>query len=282
MKTAKLGTIFLVAVMSLAGIGAGYAHWYSGINVFVTADMAYFGVGFESQYTNDPYSDWNEELEETNYDPFGAMEDYQHNDDPDQPEGRPRECGEDLPPHPTRPKDYAYARCTLRDLKYFHDGTPMIHEGNHLYNEILIELGNVYPNYAPNLYFDIANAGTLAADLMGHWIIEGPIGVDPDDEDTWIFMEKCTMYSFDLGGPNDVPDGFDDIEIGFFKGDWIPTHPEQPQQIDPCDSLEFGLSFHILQEMPQCHKIEFRFKIRALNYNHLVCDADDPDGEPPV
>jgi hypothetical protein len=268
--------------MSLAGIGAGYAHWYSGINVFVTADMAYFGVGFESQYTNDPYSDWNEHLEDTNYDPIGDMDDYQHNDDPDQPEGRPRECGEDLPPHPTRPKDYAYARCTLRDLKYFHDGTPMIHDGIHLRNEILVELGNVYPNYAPNLYFDIANAGTLAADIVGHWIIEGPIGVDPLDESTWIPMEKCKMYAFDLGGPNDVPDGLDDIEIGFFlHPDYVPPVTEQPQQIDPCHTVPFGLSFHILQEMPQCHTIKFRFKLRALNYNHLICDIDDPDGGDP-
>jgi hypothetical protein len=281
MKTAKLGTIFLVAVMTLAGVGASYAHWFDGVTVQVKADMAWFGIGFVDQATNDPISEWNEHLEDTYYDPIGNQGSYQSHNDPDQPEGRPRECGESLPPHPTRPKDYAWTRCWLRAPRFWHDGTEMFHLDERCYEIIEVELGNVYPNYAPNLYFDIANAGTLAADIVGHWLIEGPPGVDPQDETTWIFMEKCTMYSFDIGGPMDVPDGLLDIEIGFFMDpQYVPPNPDQPQQIDPCQTIMFGLSFHILQPYPQCTTTTFKFKIRALNYNHEVCDLDDP--QPPI
>jgi hypothetical protein len=272
MKTAKLGTIFLVAVMALAGVGASYAHWYDGVYVSVTADMAWFGIGFVDQATNDPKSEWNQHLEDTNYDPVGNQGSYQSHNDPDQPEGSPRVCGEDLPPHPTRPKDYAYTECELSRPRFWHDGTEMYHLDDRCYEIIEVTLGNVYPNYAPNLYFDIANAGTLAADIVGHWMIGGIPGIDPEDETTWFFMEKCTMYPFDMDG-----DGLDDIEIGFFMDpDYIPPNPDQPQQIDPCQTITFGLSFHILQPYPECTTTTFEFKLRALNYNHEVCDLDDP------
>jgi hypothetical protein len=103
-------------------------------------------------------------------------------------------------------------------------------------------------------------------------MIGGIPGIDPEDETTWFFMEKCTMYPFDMDG-----DGLDDIEIGFFMDpDYIPPNPDQPQQIDPCQTITFGLSFHILQPYPECTTTTFEFKLRALNYNHEVCDLDDP------
>jgi hypothetical protein len=268
MKTAKLGAIFMVSVVGLAFVGAGYAHWYDGVYVYVTADMGYFGIGFVSQRTNDPYSLFN-----TQY-PYGPDTNHSlaKNLDPDQPDSRPRNCSEDLPPHPTRPKDYAWTRCWLSGRKYWHDGTLMYHDNDSMFDTIIVQLGNVYPNYAPNLYFEIANAGTLAADIAGHWLIEGPPGVYPNISSTWINMSKCTMYAFDLTGDN-----LSDIEIGFFMN-FTPTNPNQPQQIDPCQQLEYGLSFHILQPYPECTTTTFKFKIRALNYNWEVCDFDDPDG----
>jgi hypothetical protein len=296
MKTAKLGAIFMVSVMALSFVGAGYAHWFDHIDISITADAGRFGVGFVDQDSNDPYSDWNALLEYTSYDPGYAFDDYfalypeDCNLDPDQPEGRLRECSEDLPPHPSRPKDYAWLHCELLEdnrATWEECGELMEHcwyEGDLLvcepvYEIIEVTLGNVYPNYAPNLYFEVANAGTLAADIMGHWIIEGPAGVDPDDEDTWFEMDKCTMYQFDLCGPNYAPDGINDIEIGFFMDpDYVPPNPDQPQQIDPCHTIWFGLSFHILQPWPECHECSFKFKLRALNYNWEICNFDDPDG----
>jgi hypothetical protein len=299
MKTAKLGAIFMASVMALTFVGAGYSHWFDHIDISITADMGRFGVGFVEQWTDDPYSEWNRLNEDTMYDPditfdsyFGLYPD-DCNLDPDQPEDADgdgirdlRVCGAELGPHLKRPKDYAYIECELIEdsHKMWHNQIDYMYHcfedaaGDEIcepvYEIIEVTLGNVYPNYAPNLWFRVANAGTVAADIVGHWIIEGPPNVNPDDEDSWIEMDKCTMYPFDLNG-----DGDDDVEIGFFMDpDYVPPKPEQPQQIDPCHSIWFGLSFHILQPYPQCTETTFKFKLRALNYNHEICDFDDPDG----
>jgi hypothetical protein len=237
MKTAKLGTVFMVSVMALAAIGVGYSHWTDEIDIKVKADMGRLGIGYTHQYTNDP---------------DGTL-------DPDQPEGRPRQCGEDLPP--ANPgKDVADTTCRLLEPKKWHDGTPMLHNRKTCYNLIEVNLTNVYPNYAPNLYFNISNAGTIPVDLVGFWIIDGPPGVNPQDETTWLPMVICTMYKFDLDG-----DGVDDTEIGVFNESEL-TGP-QPKQIDPCETKVYGLSFHILQEFPQCETHTFKFKIRAWQWN---------------
>jgi hypothetical protein len=87
------------------------------------------------------------------------------------------------------------------------------------------------------------------------------------------------MYPMDLTGPDGVPDGLNDVEIGLFMDpNYDPPNDLQPQQIEPCQSIWFGLSFHILQPYPECTTTNFKFKLRALNYNHEVCDAEEPVG----
>jgi hypothetical protein len=256
MKAAKLGAIFMVSVMALAGVGVAYSHWIDEINIEYTIDMGKLGFGFVSQYTNDPPPNY--ENGALKPDPEGPDQGYY---DPDQPEGRDRECGEDLDPHPTRPKNVAYTECTMHTQKVWHDGTLMEHEGDPVYQYIHVELYNVYPNYAPNLYFDIANAGTIPVDITGQWLIDDGIDgndfAEPDDFTTWFWMDICTIYQFDLyPDPDDCPD----IEMGLFR-----TAPDM--QIDPCERDEYGISFHILQCYPECTTTQFEFKIFGVQWN---------------
>lgn len=262
MKAAKLGAIFMVSVMALAGLGAAYAHWVDEIEYDIKIDMGKLGFGFVDQWTNDPPPDGQTPPGET-YPTDPSEGTY----DPDQPEGQDRVCGEDLPPHPQRPKNVAATSCILKEQKYWHDGTPMEHLDDICYDILEVTLSNVYPNYAPNLYFDIANAGTIPVDITGHWLIDDGIPnngfADPDDMSTWFWMEKCNMYMIDLNG-----DGCYDIEIGLFG--------PADQQIDPCQQKTYGLSFHILQCYPQCTTRTFEVKIFGVQWNW----PNLPDGTP--
>jgi hypothetical protein len=260
MKAAKLGAIFMVSVMALAGLGAAYAHWVDEVNYNIKVDMGRLGFGYVSQWTNDPPPNYRQpggELIPTDPPNDGTL-------DPDQPEGDDRICGDDLPPHPLRPKNVASTGCEMLNQKEWHNGDLMYHDDDPVFDIIEVTLYNVYPNYAPNLYFELANAGTIPIDITGHWLIDGIPGVDPDDMDTWIWMEKCNMYPFDLNG-----DGCDDIEIGLFC-------LEEDQQIDPCDRDVYGVSFHILQCYPQCTTLTFELKIFGVQWNWPVL----PDGTP--
>jgi hypothetical protein len=240
--------------MALAGIGAAYAHWIDEINIEYKIDMGRLGFGFVWQDSNDPCPNY--EDGELYPDPEGPDQGYY---DPDQPEGRDRVCGEDLDPHPTRPKNVACVECELQEQKRWHDETLMFHIDDPVFNIIDVTLHNVYPNYAPNLYFGIANAGTIPVDITGHWLIDDGIDgngiADRDNFATWIWMDKCHMYAIDLNG-----DGCDDIEIGLFT-------TAEDQQIDPCETDEYGLSFHILQCYPQCTTLHFEFKMLGVQWN---------------
>ena len=109
------------------------------------------------------------------------------------------------------------------------------------------------------MYFDIANAGTIPVDITGHWLIDdgiaGNLFADPDNFATWKWMDKCTMYAIDLN--NDL---CPDIEIGLFT-------TAEDQQIDPCETDTYGLSFHILQCYPECTTLNFEFKMLGVQWN---------------
>jgi hypothetical protein len=274
MKQAKLGAVFMVTVMALAGIGVAYAHWVDDVEIVVTADMGRLGFGFVEQYTNDPgpyYGDPDGELFPTNPPIDGTY-------DPDCPTAS-RECSTDYPPYPEAPKNVAKTDCVMSEEKYWHDGTLMEHElddGTYetCYDLITVTLFNVYPNYAPNLYFYIANAGCVPIDVLGHWLIDDGIpgngfadGID--EPDTWFFMELGVVYQIDL---ND--DGEDDIEMCLFR---LAADP----QLDPCDRDLYGVGFHILQPYPQSTTLNFELKLYGVQWNWPIIPPYSPT-EPPL
>jgi len=54
MKTAKIGVLFLVAVMALAGAGAGYALWSETITISGIVNTGEVDIQFSDQKSNDP------------------------------------------------------------------------------------------------------------------------------------------------------------------------------------------------------------------------------------
>jgi hypothetical protein len=279
MRQAKLGAVFMVSVMALATCGAAYAHWWDYVVIEVEADMGRLGFGFVEQWTNDPgpnYEDPEGLLfptipEEGTYDPDCPTE--------------TRECSTDYPPWPDAPKNVAKTDCEMVNQKVWHDGTPMEHcyddgTGNIICEDVfdLIEvtLHNVYPNYAPNLYFYIANAGCIPVDILGHWLIDdgiaGNLFADGIDEpDTWFFMELGMVYQIDLN--NDISN-LPDIEICLFR-------LAADEQIDECDRDLYGVGFHILQPYPQCTTLTFELKLYGVQWNWPIIPPYTPT-EPPL
>lgn len=272
MKQAKLGAIFMVTVMALASCGVAYAHWWDYIDINVKADMGRLGFGFVEQYTNDPGPNCQNGGLIYPTDPSEGTY------DPDCPTDTRDPCV-DYPPYPDEPKNVASTDCEMKDEKYWHDGTLMEHEYEPgyfetCYNLIEVTLDNVYPNYAPNLYFYIANAGCVPVDILGHWLIDDGIpgngfadGID--EPDTWFFMELGVVSQIDLDG-----DGNYDIEICLCR------YADDPQ-LDPCDRDLYGIGFHILQPYPQCHTFHFEFKLYGVQWNWPIIPPYTPT-EPPL
>ena len=280
MKTAKLGAIFMISVMALAGLGVGYAHWKDDLTILVKADMGRLGFGFTDQWTDDSGPNYEDEGGQLFPDPEGEDQGYY---DPDCPEGEKRVCGKSYPPLPLPQikKNVASTNYEFGPQKKWHNGDLMYHEwpensGNFepVYGTIIVTLNNTYPNYAPNLHFNISNAGCVPVDIVGHWLIDD--GIDGngiadgiDEPGTWKFMYKCQMYPIDLNGDK-VPD----IEIGLFCR-------AKDQQIDPCEKDEYGVSFHILQDYPPCTTLTFELKLYGVQWNWPVIPPYTPT-EPPL
>jgi hypothetical protein len=280
MKQAKFGAVFMIAVIALASCGVAYAHWWDYVQINVKADMGRLGFGFVEQYTNDPGPNYE--------DPDGVLKPIDSpNDgtyDPDCPTDT-RECDTNYKPYPPAPKNVAKTDCVMSKEKYWHDGTLMEHEYppdsgefETCHDLITVTLHNVYPNYAPNLYFYIANAGCVPVDILGHWLIDDGIpgngfadGIDFPL--TWFYMELGTVYQIDL---NDDADNDPDIEMCLFR---LADDP----QLDPCDRDLYGVGFHILQPYPQCTTLEFELKLYGVQWNwpvippYLPVDPDNPD-----
>jgi hypothetical protein len=253
--------------MALATCGAAYAHWWDYVVIEVEADMGRLGFGFVEQWTNDPgpnYEDPEGLLfptipEEGTYDPDCPTE--------------TRICSEDYPPYDPA-KNVASTNCEMKDEKYWHDGTLMEHEVDEgvyetCYNLIEVTLDNVYPNYAPNLYFYIANAGCVPVDILGHWLIDDGVAGNGFADGigaplTWFFMELGRVYQIDL---ND--DGEDEIELCLFR-------MAADEQLDPCDRDLYGIGFHILQPYEQCHTYNFELKLYGVQWNWPVIPPGTP------
>ena len=57
MKTAKLGAIFMISIMALAGIGAGYAAWTDVITIKGTVNTGTVDVVIEGLSGTEVYKD---------------------------------------------------------------------------------------------------------------------------------------------------------------------------------------------------------------------------------
>jgi hypothetical protein len=106
-------------------------------------------------------------------------------------------------------KDVGGVDAYLVDVKGDHDGDP-------IYERLVVELSNVYPSYEAYLEISIANGGTIPVNLV----------------------------DFDIGPVSD-PDGL----LPFVYWDIDHVDWSDYPQIDPCQTVTIGVYIHILQEV---------------------------------
>jgi len=223
----KMGLLCLALVFALGSLGMGYAHWSDTLYINGVIETGEVLVGFVWQETDDP---------DAMLDPVNVLQE--------------PVCA----PSPPSDKHVATTTCELSEQKTHCDGvTPAEHNGVPQYGLMTITMDNVYPGYAPSVYFDIANCGTIPVVITDAWIIS--IGGVPLAEADWIELPKCTPIQVDLDG-----DGDDDIAIGF-------TGPPEPQQIDPCNTDMFDLHFMFKQTLNECTDYDFEIEIEAIQWN---------------
>ena len=228
----KIGILCLALVLALGSLGIGFATWSDQLYVEGTVETGEVLIGFVDQVTDDDGVPGLKDPDDFGPDPIAAV-----------PPITCTDC-------PNIGKDVASTTCVLSDQKIHCDGvTPAEHDGKPQYGLMTITMTNVYPQYNPTVWFDIANCGTIPVNITGAEIIEicgTPI--------TPIPLPKCTMVQVDLSG-----DGLDDIAIGF-------SGPAD-QQIDECEVKQFDLHFYVKQDCPPCTELCFKIKIHAVQWN---------------
>ena len=129
MKTTKLGAMFLISIMALAGIGAGYAVWADTVNIYGQINTGEVRIGVRHLSTSDP--------------------------------------GQTLDPRrelfqggPSITPDYHAATTTGTNgaAKCTDGGATFYYSVSYLYDD-------VYPGYAPTVKHEICNCGTLPVKL---------------------------------------------------------------------------------------------------------------------
>jgi hypothetical protein len=170
MKTAKIGSIFIVAVMALTAIGAAYAHWEETIKIEgkMTTDNIDVYFDEDCSYTNDP---WNSD----------EFEDIQ---DPD-------ECGvwELITgvgyewDGERRNKNVGWCNISVPD------------DNDNLLN---IEIFDAYPCYYAHPFFCIKNRGSCPVQVYGVRLINVSEGDQELTLDPPLDLVPCTPYFIEV------------------------------------------------------------------------------------
>lgn len=243
----KIGLLCLAVVLALGSLGIGFAHWSDQLYVEGTVETGEVLIGFVDQCTDDDGVPGPKDPDDFGPDPLWPFPD---------PPTTCTDC-------PNIGKPVATTTCVLSKQKTHCDGTtPAEHLGVPQYELMTVTLDNVYPQYNPTVWMDIANCGTIPVNIVGAWIIS--IGGTPLPVGNWIPLPKCTMVQVDLSG-----DMKDDIAIGFS------SELEEPQQIDPCDVAQYDLHFYVKQDCPECTTLSFEIKIAAVQWNKTLMWPDD-------
>ena len=174
MKPAKVGALFLVAVMAMAAVGASYAHWQDILVIKGDITMDDMDVRFVNYETSDPF-------------------------DTDGQEGRDQHLD---------PSDCSYDGVLRnKDIGYTKLSTPNPQTLN-------IEIGDAYPCYYSHIKWQLENHGSVPALLQhrGYLLQElsadGTI-IDIEDIELRIGHSYSVLYTWVEGDP----DGYYEVTI---------------------------------------------------------------------
>lgn len=201
MKTAKLGAIFVIAVMCFTAIGAAYAHWEETIYVKGKMKTDNIDVYFERDCmdTNDPKYDEIEGI------PVLALRQ------------DPNSCGEwdengDWQGE-RREKDVGWCELSVDNKE----------------NQLTIEIGDAYPCYYAHPRFCIRNRGSCPVQVYGVQLLEVSEGNNVIILDKPITLEVCTTWYVKVYFEETDPQGSPGV------GEWkakIKPNVNNPQDYD--------------------------------------------------
>jgi hypothetical protein len=246
MKTAKLGAIFLVSVMALAGAGAGYAMWFQDLIIDAEIHTGEFMVGVRDDGTGDPGP---------HYLMGGELF-----PDPANPEEEGTADPNHLPGNNSEGKNVAATISVNGDYKF----TKVIGEKKvDFYHNIYEYVYNAYPWYASMIHITFANGGTIPAKIA---------------EGKWIYYND-TMGIMDFLVIDEVWISVDGKDYGPYDAQILEGFQ---YQLDPCHTVNFKIYFHFIEEladgsiMPQNANAEFTYFIKWAQWNEVEGDPWTP------
>jgi hypothetical protein len=228
---------FIVILMALAGIGAGYAMWSDTIQIDGTVETGNVCVGIRCLEVNDPvdHYDYNVNL------PLWMQHD-------------PGSTYQDLFVPCPEMKDVGWVECLNVEEK-------CMHEQDQMYQIIDFYAHHTYPLYYFDVTFEIANCGSVPVKLL---MIE-----------YWDFVDE-EWYPFD-GINWDIWHGVlhDDIWLGYYKvvlpagtiegfhdDDFFPDLMTVSTQLEHCETAEVTLGWFLYEDENSIPEMDATSQIR--------------------
>ena len=209
----KLGLLCLVLMVALGAAGAGYAIWTSTVDIEASVDTGTVEIGIRDTGTSDPG---------TTLDPR-------------------RELGIDGAPVAA---DKHVAKTTSTNGAFRCD------HGADFYDSITYRYENIYPGYAPTVYHQICNCGTIPVHLTFSCQYAG----DPEvlmnmDIVEWVVIDN----GVEMGRGHDA-DGLNSLLDGY--------------QLHPCHRLSIQEEVHwYTNDLPQGTSLEWTITVIGTQWN---------------
>lgn len=177
---------------------------------------------------------------------------HQYSDDPVEEPCNPGAIDDSDRFDPGYTKNVAGCDCDLVDPKL------CCEPDKEAWERMLITVCNAYPSYTNTIHFSLDNCGTIPAEVVGATIVM------VDTTPVSIALPKCTVVPVDLDD-----DTYPDVNMHF--------DGPADQQIDPCESLWYGLTLHFKDGvdaagdpvgLKQNTTYKFYIEIETIQWNH--------------
>lgn len=237
MKSAKIGAIFLISVMALAGVGAGYAMWFQDLTIDVEINTGEFKVGVRDDGTGDPgpnYLDGGELFPDPAYPDEGTAD----------PNHEPGDNSEGKNVASTISEQGVWKFEKLIDdvwVDFYHD--------------ISETIDNAYPWYASWIKITFANGGTIPAKIAEGYFQS----MSGTDLRPWLVVDEVWL-------------SVDGVEYGPYDAQILEG---LQYQLDPCHTFDIIIHFHFREFddagnlMPQDATMEFTYFIKWAQWNEV-------------
>ena len=257
-KTGKIGAIFLISIMALAGIGAGYAMWSDTVTIHGAIATGTVKVGIYDVSTDDPgpnyldggllYPDGKNpgETRTLNVNDHGTWDLWTepgHNEE-----------GKNIASHDS--ENLGESVCTKKI-----DGRDIV-----FYDQITETIKNAYPWYKTGTTVWISNCGTIPVKInsVKHTNIDGtaPEILNYIDIDFWQLREYDDVTGWTIGAYGNDAVTLTAAMLGY--------------QLEPCHTLEMDIEFHFIEEigegddtvlMPQGGSVTFDVIVELVQWN---------------